>query len=121
MIKSNVIGIGLISLIPIGFIFKYLFNPDGIVLFIAMAALIICVVNFSILSFLGKNGQSLVLYMNPIIMIPAIYLISVGVSPTQGNKFDSFTIISVVTAYSTLCIVLGVKIGSYKEKNITKT
>lgn len=121
MKKTNIIGIGLISLIPIGFSFKYFFNPESIALLTTMAALAVCVISLTVLHFSEKENENIKkekaltsnLYL--IIMIPAIYLINIGVPPAHGNKFDAFTIISVVTAYSSLCILIGVKIGSVKE------
>lgn len=114
--SSDLISIGLILLIPVGFVLKFFFQAEGTTLFSMVASLAVCVVTFTLIqkSTEGKKGQLLALWMQPLILIPSWYLIHFGVEATDENHFDAVTIFLVVTAFTSLCFLLGVKVGSYK-------
>ena len=115
--SSDLISGGLILLIPVGFVVKFLLQTEGFSLFVIIAALAVCIVTFVLLhnSTKGKKGQLLALWMQPLILIPSWYLIYFGVEISNGNHLNAITIMLVVTAFTTLCFLLGVKIGSYEK------
>lgn len=117
MKSSDLISAGLILLIPVGFALKFFFQAEGFTLFTMVAALAVCIVTFVLLqkSTKGKKGQLLALWMQPLILIPSWYLIFIGVEVTNTNRLNAATVMLVVTAFTSLCFLLGVKIGSYRE------
>lgn len=114
MKTSDLISGGLCLLIPVGFLIKVFFNVHGMSLFIIMASLVVCVITFSLIqkSTAPKKGQIYWIWLQPLIMFPSLYLIYSGVDPSNENKIHAVSVMLVITAFTTLIFLLGVKAGS---------
>ena len=109
--NMNIIGTGFLLLIPAGFVLKHFFD-DAVLMVAVMAGSAVCIVNLTILrEYLnGARGQLLCLYLSLLVMIPALLI-----APPSESRLNYFATVVVMTAYATLCILLGAKTVAPKK------
>ena len=109
----SIISYGLILLIPAGFALRVFLHVQGWTLFLMITFAAICVITFSCMHKMlpGKKSQSVVAYLQPMIIFPSIYLANFGLEDSSNDPIQAILIALAVTAFASGCFVLGLHVG----------